>query len=413
MVLKNPFPPDIRVEKEARSLLASGHDVHLLALARDGSDEPLEEDVEGIHVRRVRREASPVPKAYGISLLVFHLTFRDPFWTRRIRRWVREEGIEALHAHDLVILGPAIRAARREGIPLVGDLHEHMPAHYEIWSRGMSRWRRWLERDRGRWTRYERWAVHQADRIVVVTEEARQRLVDDHGADPDRIAVVMNAVDVERMEGLPVDGSIVERYRDHYVLCYVGGRGPERGFDTLVEAFARVAGDIPEARLVVVGPDPADEELQTLLADRDIADRVDLPGWVPFEKVPSYMRTADVCFCPFHRSEHIDTTVAHKLTQYMLMGRPVVVSDAPPMVRIVEDADAGLVFPAGDAAALAERVRRLHADPELAERLGRNGRRAALDRYNWDREGRSLCRLYDGLEGRTGPGRRAAGRTSR
>ncbi|WP_394295684.1 glycosyltransferase [Candidatus Halobonum tyrrellensis] len=94
---------------------------------------------------------------------------------------------------------------------------------------------------------------------------------------------------------------------------------------------------------------------------------------------------------------HTATTVPHKLFQYMAMGRPVVASDLPPLRAVVADADAGLLAPAGDAGAWADAFETLRADPAARERYGANGRRAAVDRYNWARDAERLVDCYERL----------------
>ena len=103
--------------------------------------------------------------------------------------------------------------------------------------------------------------------------------------------------------------------------------------------------------------------------------------------MPSYIAASAVCLVPHLANPHTEATIPHKLFQYMLMGKPVVVSSCRPLRRIVEETGAGLVYASGDSADLAKTVVQLR-DPNLCRQLGAAGRRAASGRYSWpdDRE---------------------------
>jgi glycosyltransferase involved in cell wall biosynthesis len=83
-----------------------------------------------------------------------------------------------------------------------------------------------------------------------------------------------------------------------------------------------------------------------------------------------------------------------KMFEYMACGVPVVCSDFPMWQRIVADADCGITVDPMDPQAVAKVVESLCRDPEEARRLGENGRRAILERYNWEHEFAKLDDLY-------------------
>ena len=86
-----------------------------------------------------------------------------------------------------------------------------------------------------------------------------------------------------------------------------------------------------------------------------------------------------------------------KMFEYMACGVPVVCSDFPFWVHLVADADCGVTVDPMDPKAVAKAVEALGRDPEEARRLGANGRRAILDRYNWETEFAKLDDLYGRL----------------
>jgi glycosyltransferase involved in cell wall biosynthesis len=108
---------------------------------------------------------------------------------------------------------------------------------------------------------------------------------------------------------------------------------------------------------------------------------VQLVEWLPLDQVWKQITESSICVIPHRKNPHTDTTVPHKLFQYMLAGRPVIVSDCAPLERIVSDAQCGLIFRSGDSADLADKVRQLHSDIGACQALGERGAAAASGPY--------------------------------
>jgi len=391
MLLDRTFPPDPRVANQARSLVEEGAEVHLLCLRHGDGRQPAEEVWQGIHVHRIAIARWFYKKASAVSL---ELPAYRWFLSRHLRPFVASERIQVLHAHDLPMVAIGLAAARRMGIPFVADLHENWPAALRTY--GYSR--RFPGRvliSPGRWERHERAVLPRVDRIVVVIDEAKERLVR-AGIDAGRIVVIRNTVSVDDFRGFGVDRAIVDRFRGRFVLSYLGGFERHRGIETLVEAIPAIARAIPEAMLLLIGGGSTAGALRQRAADLGVADRVVFEGWQPFERFPSYIEASDVCVIPHVKNDHTDTTIPHKLFHYMLLGRPVLTTDCRPLRRIVEETGCGVVVPSGDAAAMARAAVAL-GDPEARARMGEAGRRAVFDRYNWGRDAQALIDLYRSL----------------
>ncbi len=399
MVLKGKIPPpDIRVEKEAGTLIRQGHEVHLLLERRPG--EAFVEVIGGLHLRR---DVMMSPLREKWHRYTFSFTFRDPLWRRSIERFSRERAVEVLHVHDLPLLKEAVTVGRSLGIPVVADLHENYPAGLQVWY--TSRLKKKTIYNYRRWARYEESILREVAAVIVVIEESRDRLVR-LGVPVRKIHVVPNTASTERVT-MPIDGEIVDRYRDDFVLTYIGGFAPHRGLDTVIRALPLVRKRISRLKLVLVGD--RNERYQRYLArlarGLDCLDLIEMTGWQPFEKIWSYIKASSVCLVPHARNPHTDTTIPHKVFQYWSLEKPVIVSDCPPLKRVVEDAGGGLVFHSHDPEELARRILTLSDDVEMRCGLGRAGRRAFLDRYNWDSTSGELGRLYRNLAGTESTGR--------
>ncbi len=393
MVLKGKIPPaDIRVEKEAMTLISEGHEVHLL-LERGGGEKVTEtvggiEFFRGIEMGRIRERW---------HRYTFSFTFRDPMWRNAIRDFAISRRIEVLHIHDLPLVGEAIAVANELGIPVVADMHENYPGGLQVWY--TSRFKKKTIYNFKRWARYERGILARADAVIAVIEESRDR-IKELGILAEKIYVVPNTAHVERIN-IPLDPGITERYRGSFVVSYIGGFAPHRGLDIVIRSLPELRGALPDLKVVLVGDRnrPYMDFLKKLAVRSGCGDMVEMPGWQPFEKIWSYIDSSSVCLVPHARNPHTDTTIPHKIFQYMMLKKPVIVSDCPPLKRIIEDAGGGLVFRHDSPGELAGAITRLYKDEGLRNRMGESGREAFLDRYNWDSTSGDLKRLYMDIAG--------------
>lgn len=411
MLLPERFPPDVRVEKEAATLRAAGHEITLVC--RGGPAEPTFERIDGIDVQRL-----PVDELFaGLRGIVdgarYVATNVHPVWQREIEELASDDfpggSIDAIHVHDLPLVKTALTVGDDHDVPVVADLHENYPEAV----RQIHRMRGWREIARDpedliqrlflsptRLKRLERHAVRNAERTITVCEEARAHYLRDCDADPERVKIVSNTVDLDAFDpdatepptGLGFDPE------ESFVVSYVGNFTEHRGLDTLIEGVAHLAETHSDVQLVFVGKgnDNYVAGLERLARSLGIGDRLTLTGWVDFDDVPDYIAASDVCAVPHAATPHTETTVPHKLFQYMAMGVPVVTSDVAPLARIVTRTESGRVAPAGDGEAMGAALDDL-TDPETAEECGENGRRAVERRYNWAHDGARLRTIYDEL----------------
>ncbi|WP_049900063.1 glycosyltransferase family 4 protein [Halococcus agarilyticus] len=411
MLLPERFPPDVRVEKEAATLRAAGHEITLLC--RGGPAEPTFERIDGIDVQRL-----PVDELFtGPRGLVdgarYVATAVHPVWRRELEKLADEDlpggSIDAIHVHDLPLVKTALAVGENHDVPVIADLHENYPEAV----RQIHRMRGWREIARDpedliqriflsptRLKRLERHAVRNAERTITVCEEARAHYLRDCGAAPERVTIVSNTVDLDAFDPDATDSPTDLDFDpdDSFVISYVGNFTEHRGLDTLIEGVAQLAKTRSDAQLVLVGKGNEGyvTGLERLARSLGVRDRLTLTGWVDFDDVPGYIAASDVCAVPHAATAHTETTVPHKLFQYMAMGVPVLATDVAPLARIVSRTGCGRVAPAGDGAAIGRALNEL-ADPDRARECGENGRRAVEHRYSWAHDGARLRAIYDEL----------------
>ena len=153
-------------------------------------------------------------------------------------------------------------------------------------------------------------------------------------------------------------------------LMALGSLRPEKGFDLLLSAFARVAPGHPSWTLVVWGEGDSRPALEAQIQYLRLQDRVFLPGVT--SQVPSKMAAADL----FVLSSRVEG-FPNALTEAMAAGLPVVATDVGAVTEIVRTGVDGLIVPSGDVAALAAALDILMGNSEKRAELGRRAKEVA------------------------------------
>jgi len=320
MILDHEFPPDIRVENEIEALVDAGHEIHLACFTRKNLSEY--EKQENCHIHR--KPISTLVYKSSVAALTFPVYFR--FWRRFINHLIKEHRINAIHVHDLPLSEVAAGICRKNNIPLTVDLHENWPAYLRISTHTKSLAGRLLSPNK-RWVDYEKRTLAAADHIVVVVKEAAQRLID-LGLDPGRIKVVSNTLNLRHFKITPT-----EKSGDDIILFYAGGLTYHRGLQVVIQTMAMVAQ--PNIKCWILGEGSYKKELEDLVSTLGLEQQVIFKGWQPYEKMIEMMMDADYTLIPHLRSDHTDSTIPHKLFQYMYAGKPVIASNCKPIERIV------------------------------------------------------------------------------
>ncbi len=391
MILDKAFPPDPRVENEALALLRTGHEVFLFSLNYKG--DRAEENIQGIQVRRYPAST----RTYKFSALSYSLPCYRWELRPKIRRFLSDWNIQALHVHDMVVAQAALDAGREAGIPLVLDLHENRPEIMKTYPH-LNRFPGNLLISPEKWKKAEQRLAGEYDLVVVVTEEAKQDLLERRAKEAGKILVVPNTVRKGYYENARINQEITDRYREHFVILYLGDTGLRRGLMTAIEALPDLSGKIDRLKLVIVGSSSTDPLLKDRVRELGMEKQVDFEGWVSETDFPSYLEASELCISPLHRNKHHDTTYANKLFQYMAFSRPIVASDALAQKRLLEISGSGLVHKERDAADFAEKCLQLYADEKRRVKLGQNGRRFVTEEFAWEKVSSGLTQLYEDLD---------------
>ena len=236
-----------------------------------------------------------------------------------------------------------------------------------------------------RW--WERWALRGAGAVSVCNAAAGEILRGKGLTAPVRVI----GLGVPSGDMSPDDSRSDTRFRVGYAGRFLA---PHKGISTLMEA---VAAD-PGFDLVLAGDGPQSAELHARAAEPDLAGRVEFAGSLSGAELTAFYRSLDVLAVPSVAAPGWLEQFGRVAVEAMAQGVPVVVSDSGALPEVV--ADAGLVVPPGDAAALTAALHRVRDEEGLAERLSRDGRDRA-GRYTWEAIAEQYRELYAAALGRS------------
>jgi glycosyltransferase involved in cell wall biosynthesis len=244
---------------------------------------------------------------------------------------------------------------------------------------------------------------HRADLIVSVTKSFVE-VLGARGIPEDKIVVVRNGVNLSGFTPGPKDNGLREELGiggDQFLATYVGTLGMAHGLASVVET-AGLTRDEP-IHYLLVGEGAEKEELEREVARLGLKN-VTFAGRQPRERVPLILSASDAVIVHLRDDPLFGTVIPSKIFEAMASARPIVLAVRGESAEIVRRAEAGLVTQPESPPELAGALRRLRSDPELAERLGLNGRRAAEGEFcRVTAAARMLEALSHAAEGGEGP----------
>ncbi len=423
MFVYNDMTMDVRVQREAATLAAAGHEVTVMARPRDVHSRIGETVMgDGYEIIRVpvpagwrrpwsaaqlpgravsgvarRLRGRPRGQSTGPRPIDFMVKWRFAVLGWNTRAAAAAPVADVYHGHDLSGLPAAVLAAERNGGRVVYDSHE---LFVESGNTALQ-----PACVRTRLADLERRLARRAIALVTVNETLSRTLGERLGIK--RRVVVYNApASREAPSGDAVAARASSPLRaatgvgDGPIALYHGGFQANRGLLMLIRAFREPV--VARVHLAFLGSGPMAGELRRLAADPALGGRVHVLDAVPPPELLAWVAGADVeCMVNAPASWNERLSTPNKLFESLAAGVPVVSSDFPERRRIVMDGPTGalgLVCDPVDPVAIAAAIAALAGAP-AGERTALRARcaEAARSLWNWEREGGKLRDLYAAL----------------
>lgn len=388
MILDAQFPPDPRVENEAISLINAGHELFLFCLKYNSTEKS--EVINGINV--VRYKSNTIE--YKLSALAYTVPFYTQIMKIKIYRFLKMIKPEVIHIHDIKIAEAVYKANIKFSLPIVLDLHDNLPEVMKFYPH--------LQKFPGKyiispnkWKIKEREFILKAKKIISVSPHFISSLKNRIPQKNDDFVLVPNTIRKSFFESYSIDKSITNKYKDSFVILYLGDTHLRRGLQTAISSVKILKEKIPNLKLVIVGKNTTDKILKEQVIDLGVEKYVDFEGWQNVNLFQSYILSSHICISPLHRNLQHDVAYANKIFQYMSFGKPLLVSNATAQKELVEKQKSGLVHEEKNIDDFAEKILQLFKDEDLRLELGENGKKFVRNEFCWEETSKKLLNLYE------------------
>jgi len=337
-----------------RAQIAQGWEVRGLTGLRHFATGPEIEEVDGLIFHR-----TPGHRTSGGLPLLGELAEMKAL-EDAVERLVRVWRPDIIHAHSPVLNAiPALRVARRHGIPLVYEIR----AFWEDAAVGNGTGR---EGDaRYRLTRLaETWAARRADALVAICEGLKRDLIA-RGIPADKIAVVPNGVDMAMFGNPPPPDPALRSQLGldgAEVIGFIGSFYDYEGLDDLIAAMPALLAERAGVKLLLVGGGPMEDALKAQAAASPASHAIRFVGRVPHDAVETYYSLVDILAYPRKAMRLTELVTPLKPLEAMAQGRLVAASSVGGHRELIENGVTGTLFPPDDPDAIARALASLLGD---------------------------------------------------
>ena len=344
------------VSQLARELSLLGHQVQVLAPHSPSRECPDPESFVPLG------RSVPVPSGGSIARVSLS------WWLyRRIRALLEQESYDIIHLHEPLAPILPLFVLEHSNAVNIGTFHAYCSRQH-LYRLGHPIVKRWHQRLHGR---------------IAVSPAAMSYV---QRGFPMEYKIIPNGIDVDHfaqgVEPWP-------QFHDGKTnLLFVGRLEKRKGLKYLLEAYSRLKWELPNIRLIVVGPGNLDKDSHRILAASNPQDVV-LAGRVSYDHLARYYATADIFCAPATGAESFGIV----LLEAMAAGKPIVASDIDGYNGIIRHGRQGLLFPKRDTEAMASALKYLVLNPGLAQQLGKAGR-TMVEQYRWSSVAKQVESYY-------------------
>jgi glycosyltransferase involved in cell wall biosynthesis len=246
----------------------------------------------------------------------------------------------------------------------------------------------------------EKWGeepqLKSADVVACVSEEVAEKVLE-LGVEERRIIVTPCSVDVDRFAPTNQRGAVRAKLNlnGRFVIGWVGSFRKFHGVDLLLDAYAQIKKEIPNAALLLVGDGFERSAIVNRAQSLHLQDVV-FTGTVPHAEMPDYIGAMDIAVVvdPGRGEFHYSPL---KLKEYMACGVPVIAPNSGQLGQILNHEQNALTIPAGDPSAMIIAIQRLYADSLLRVLIAQNARRLMLAEGDWSYQLERVMSLIEKL----------------
>ena len=295
----------------------------------------------------------------------------------RLARFLRREGFDVVHAHDLWSNLLAIPAARLAGTPVSISSRRDL-AHLA-----------WYTPQRRKFLRY---LQSLSSAVLVNSGQIRDQLIHEDGFRPESIRVVHNGIDVNHFRRLVRQrGQLFPGLEDRTLIVCTGNMHTDvKGHPTLIEAARSMCAKFPQIKFVLIGGGEKRSEFQSKVSELGLDPNFLFLG--SRQNVSEILACCDIAVLPSQAEGF-----SNALLEYMAIGLPTVATDVGGNPEVIENGITGLLVRPSDPTALAAAISSLLENPHFAAQLGAAGRERVRRHFDFAQLTSNVDALYTEL----------------
>lgn len=224
-------------------------------------------------------------------------------------------------------------------------------------------------------------------KVVVVSYGLKKGLSEEYGIPQEKIEVIFNGANIDLFKTMDSNNCKEELGLEKKLryIGFIGNLAPWQGVEQIIKIAPNVLKRIPEVRFVIVGDGLLRSELEKSAAELGISDKIIFTGFVPYEDVPKYINSFEICLAPFSGIERNVkySFSAIKLYEYMACGKAIITTDVCGIRNEIDEKGLGRIVKADDLPALTSSIIELMEDKTLRESMGENARLWVSAEHSW------------------------------
>ncbi|HEV2437686.1 MAG TPA: glycosyltransferase family 4 protein [Verrucomicrobiae bacterium] len=380
MLVYSFYESDNRVMRYARALVERGDQVDVIALG-DGEQRPLFETIEGVNVHRIQRRLRNEGSKYAYLYRLLKFCAKSSFVLSRLHLKRRYDLIHVHNVPDFLVFSAWL--PRLTGAKVILDIHDILPEFFA---------NKFRKPEGSLYVRLlkivEKLSARFANHVIISnhlwSEKATARSVP-----REKCSVFINYVDLNLFR------SRRTRNDGRFIILYHGGLQRHQGLDLAICAFDKACRQKPETEFHIYGGGSMKPELEALVQELGLRDRVFLRESVPVREVAEIVANADLGVVPKRADSFGNEAYSTKIMEFMAGRVPVIVSRTK-VDTFYFNHSVVRFFESGDENDLARAMVDLMNNRELRESLVRNASAYVLQN-NWDTRKQKYLNLVDSL----------------
>lgn len=318
----------------------------------------------------------------------------DPLFYKNLKNMIKESQYDLIVCKDTKSLKMVFKAIKYSGkdIPVICDMYEN--CIYQLRDKWLTfgsiktKLKYYLSFIEQKLRYVENKYLVKCKHVFVVVEEAKNYLLSKYPQiKPENISVVHNCEQINKFDSIP-EVNLINNDDQSTLFSYVGSVRSHRGIDFIINAVDIAKDNTDKSfKVIIIGAkEDARKDILNEIKSRNLEAWFYIGGFVSHVEAMQWIKYSDVGLIPHKDTPFIRTTIPNKIFQYMTAGKAVIVSDIPPLNRIVNEEGCGYTVDAFNAKEFSKTIIQILDNKDIRIKKGQNGRESALKKYDWTKQ---------------------------